>query len=162
MKYLKTLPIFAICFAGINVTAQQGMPPGSPAKKAPASANAAKPEPSKLTPPQNMPQGANVKNAGRPQIEPKKLAKMKTDRMKEDIKGITSDQEAKLLAINEDYATSMKKLSSSTDKKEISKKSESLRVSKEAKIKQVLTAEQYSQYVKSEKSLHGRGHGAKY
>ena len=99
----------------------------------------------------------NVTAQQRTQMNPQE----KTDNIKEHIKEITPDQEAKILTIEQDFEKASQDARTNTKGDAMQAKMESLREDRDAKIKGVLTADQYNQYVQMQKShkLYGGNKG---
>jgi|GEM_PF-913389 len=91
-------------------------------------------------------------NASAKTMDPKQTAKKQTVEMKTYVPEITSNEESQLLIIEEEHANSMLTVENTVTSKAVMKtQTKQLRKSRDAKIKAVLTADQYRQYVKVEK-----------
>lgn len=89
--------------------------------------------------------------------DPQKIAQAQTDQIKRDVTGITPEEENQILAVELDYTKSMQNLLNTTDiadKKALGDKMLPLRASRDAKMKTILTADQYTQYDKSKPEYH--------
>ncbi|HXB11208.1 MAG TPA: hypothetical protein VNZ45_04425, partial [Bacteroidia bacterium] len=75
-------------------------------------------------------------------------------RIKKNVTGITSDQESKILAVEQEFAQGAQdaRNSSNGDREAMKSKMQPLRASRDAKIKEILTAEQYAQFQTMEAS----------
>ena len=97
-------------------------------------------------------------------MDPDQMAKRQTDSIKHHVTAITTDQEAKILTIERDFAKSGQaaRTSSNGDHSIMRTKMDSLRKGRDEKIKGVLTADQYTQYTQMPKEHAwggGGGHG---
>jgi hypothetical protein len=92
------------------------------------------------------------KPMGQPQakMDPQEMAKKMTDRIKQNVTGVTPDQESKILAAETEYAKGMMdaRSSSNGDRDAMRSKMEPLRQTRDSKIKGILTADQQAQYEK--------------
>ncbi len=79
-------------------------------------------------------------------------AQQVTDKIKQNVTGITSDQESKILVVEQDFLKAMQdtKNANSGDREAMHAKMQPLRESRDAKIKAILTADQYAEYQKAE------------
>ncbi len=91
--------------------------------------------------------------------DPDQMAQRQTAQVKQNVTGITSDQESQILAANQDYAKGVVAARSNNngDKSAIHSQIQSLREARDAKYKTILTADQYAQYQKAE-AAHMGGH----
>ena len=90
-------------------------------------------------------------------MDPQQMAQKQTAQIKESVTGITADQESKILVVEQDFAKSVQDLRTSSDRDEMRSKMKPLRESRDAKIKAILTADQYAQYEKMEESRQRNG-----
>lgn len=92
-------------------------------------------------------------------MDPQQMAQKMTDRVKQNVTGITPDQEKQILAAEQDFTTGMQSARSSSngDRDAMRTQMESLKGTRDAKIKTILTADQYTQYQKME-AEHQGGH----
>lgn len=99
--------------------------------------------------------------AQRGNMDPQQMAQKATENIKEHVTGITSDQETKILAIEQDFTKSAQDVRSSSngDREAMRSKMEPLRKDRDAKIKAVLTDAQYTQYTQMEKDHQWGGGG---
>ena len=104
----------------------------------------------------------NVSAQERGHMDPQQMAQKQTEQIKSSVTGITSDEESKILAVEQDFAKSAQdaRTSSNGDREAMRSKMQPLRESRDAKIKGILTADQYAQYQKMEASHQQMG-GAK-
>ena len=79
-----------------------------------------------------------------------KVSQDETARIKANVNGITSDQENKILTVEEDYTKGLDGIRTYTgnDDKEVMKKE--VRDTRDSQIKAILTTDQYAQYVQME------------
>jgi len=91
--------------------------------------------------------------------DPQQMAQNMTERVKQNVTGITSDQESQILAAEKDFTTGMQTAhnNNSGDKDAMHSQMETLKSTRDAKIKTILTADQYAQYQTMEAS-HKGGH----
>jgi|HubBroStandDraft_2_1064218.scaffolds.fasta_scaffold522421_2 Spy/CpxP family protein refolding chaperone len=124
MKILKTLSVAAVlAFTAANVSAQAqnaSQPPAQPTPQAPV------------------------------KMDPQMMGQKMTERVKQNVTGITPDQESKILAAETEYAKGMQdaRTSSNGDRDAMRSKMEPLRQTRDSKIKAVLTPDQQAQYDK--------------
>jgi periplasmic protein CpxP/Spy len=92
-------------------------------------------------------------------MDPQQMAQKMTASIKEKVTGITPDQESKILAAEQDFAKGMQDAHSSSngDRDAMRAKMQPLKETRDAKIKTILTADQYTQYQKME-AAHQGGH----
>ena len=97
--------------------------------------------------------------AQRGNMDPNQMAQRQTDTIKKYVSGITSDEETKILTIEQDFSKSAQEArnSSDGDRDAMRTKMEALRKDRDDKIKAVLTADQYTQYTKMPKEHRGGG-----
>ncbi len=95
-------------------------------------------------------------------MDPQQMAQKQTDNIKQHVSGITPDEESKILAIEQDFSKAAQdaRTSSNGDRDAMKAKMEPLRQNRDAKIKAVLTVDQYTQYSQMEKD-HQSGGGKK-
>jgi periplasmic protein CpxP/Spy len=103
--------------------------------------------------------GVSAQSEGRGNVDPQTMAQNMTNRVKQNVTGITADQETQILAAEKDFATGMQtaKSNSNGDKDAMHSQMETLKSTRDTKIKSILTADQYAQYQKMETS-HQDGH----
>jgi len=91
--------------------------------------------------------------------DPQQMAQKMTDRVKQNVTGITADQESQILAAEKDFATGVQAAhnNNSGDKDAMHSQMETLKSTRDAKIKTILTADQFTQYQTMEASQKG-GH----
>ena len=79
-----------------------------------------------------------------------KVSQDETARIKANVSGVTTDQENKILTVEEDYTKGLDGIRTYTgnDDKEVMKKE--VRDTRDGQIKAILSADQYAQYVKME------------
>jgi hypothetical protein len=104
----------------------------------------------------------NVSAQERGNMDPQQMAQKQTDDIKKSVTGVTADEESKILAVEQDFSKSAQdaRTSSNGDREAMRAKMKPLRESRDAKIKGILTADQYAQYQKMEES-HQQWGGAK-
>ncbi len=86
-------------------------------------------------------------------MDPEQTAQKETAEIKSKVTGITANEESQILAIEKDHAISIRDAKSTVADKEAQKKQcKQLCESRDTKIKAILTADQYKQYLKVEKS----------
>ena len=97
--------------------------------------------------------------AQRGNMDPNQMAQRQTDTIKKYVGSITSDEEAKILTIEQNFAKSAQEARSSSDgdRDAMRTKMEALRKDRDDKIEAVLTADQYTQYTKMPKEHRGGG-----
>ncbi len=97
---------------------------------------------------------------GKQQIDPQQRAQKMTDNVKQNVTGITPDQESKILAAEQTFTKGMQDAwsSSNGDHDAMKSKMQPLKDARDAQIKTILTADQYTQYQKME-AEHKGGHG---
>jgi hypothetical protein len=93
--------------------------------------------------------GGNMGN-----MDPQQRAQKETANIKEHVTGITPDQESKISAVEQDFAKSAKDVwsSSNGDHDAMKSKMQPLKESRDAKIKGILSADQYAQYTKMQEA----------
>jgi len=93
--------------------------------------------------------------------DPKNMAQKMTANVKQNVTGITPDQETKIEAAEEDFAKGMNdaRSSSNGDHDAMRAKMQPLRDARDAKMKTILTADQYTQYQKAEAARSGHRGG---
>lgn len=101
----------------------------------------------------------NVSAQQRGNMDPQQMAQKMTDRVKQNVTGITPGQESQILSAEQDFATGMQtaRNNSNGDRSAMHSQMESLKATRDAKIKTILTADQYAQYQKME-AAHQGGH----
>jgi hypothetical protein len=94
-------------------------------------------------------------------MDPNQMAQKRTAEIKAHVTGITSDEESKILAIEQDFAKSAQsaRASSNGDRSAMHTQMEQLKTDRDTKIKAVLTADQYAQYTQYEQSNQGQWKG---
>jgi len=104
----------------------------------------------------------NVSAQEKGHMDPQQMAQKQTEQIKSSVTGITPDEESKILAVEQDFAKSAQdaRESSNGDRETMRSKIQPIRESRDAKIKGILTADQYAQYQKMEESRQQWG-GAK-
>jgi len=92
-------------------------------------------------------------------MDPQQMAQKQTDNIKQHVTGVTSDQESKILAIEQDFSKSAQdaRAASNGDKDAMRAKMQPLRQDRDAKIKAVLSDSQYAEYTQLEKEHQGGG-----
>ncbi|HTA27510.1 MAG TPA: hypothetical protein VK809_06970 [Bacteroidia bacterium] len=103
---------------------------------------------------------ANVSAQEKAKMDPQQWAQKQTSQIKENVTGITADQESKILAIEQAFTTSMQdaKAASNGDREAMRTKMEPARQDRDTKIKAVLTPAQSAQYDKYTAAHQGMGH----
>jgi hypothetical protein len=92
-------------------------------------------------------------NASAQTMGPQQTAQKETAEIKTNVTGITTSEERQILAVEKDHAKSMQDAQSTiTDKVAMKTQKKQLCDSRDAKIKAILTADQFKQYLKVEKS----------
>jgi len=88
-------------------------------------------------------------------------AQTMTNNIKEKVTGITPDQESKILAANQEFVSGMQdaRNSSNGDRDAMRSKMQPIREARDAKMKAILTADQYAQYQKMEQEHRGKRGG---
>src|SRR5580704_163339 len=88
----------------------------------------------------------NVSAQERTHMDPQQMAQKQTEQIKSSVTGITPDEESKILAVEQDFAKSAQdaRTSSNGDREAMRSKMQPLRESRDAKIKGILTADQYT------------------
>ena len=81
------------------------------------------------------------------------MAKKETDKVKKNVTGVNSDQESKILAVEQEHAKACDeaKIATKGDKDAMKSKMKEACESRDEKIKGILNADQYTQYQKMEK-----------
>lgn len=94
---------------------------------------------------------------GRQQMDPQQMAQRMTNHIKQNVSGITPDQESKILAAEQTFSKGMQDAwsSSNGDRDAIKSKMQPLKDARDAQIKSILTADQYAQYQKMEATHQG-------
>jgi hypothetical protein len=84
--------------------------------------------------------------------ELQQMAQKMTAEVKSHVTGITPDQESKIVVVEKDFAQGMNEArnQSNGDRDAMRTKMQPLKKTRDAKIKTILTADQYAQYEKSE------------
>jgi len=97
--------------------------------------------------------------SGKQQMDPQQMAQKRTDRIKQNVTGVTADQESKILAAEQTFTKGMQDAwsSSNGDRDAAKSKMQPLKDALDAQIKTILTSDQYTQYQKMEASHQG-GH----
>jgi hypothetical protein len=92
-------------------------------------------------------------------MTPQQMAQKQTERIKQNVTGITSDQESKILAAEQEFAQGAQdaRNSSNGDREVMKSKMQPLRATRDAKIKEILTPDQYAQFQTMEASQHQKG-----
>jgi hypothetical protein len=90
---------------------------------------------------------------------PDQMAQKATANIKTNVTGITPDQESKILAANTDFAKGMiaARQSNNGDRDAMHTQMQTLKDSRDAKMKTILTADQYAQYQKMAPMHQGGG-----
>jgi len=103
---------------------------------------------------------ANVCAQEKAQMDPQQMAQKMTDRVKQNVTGVTPDQEGKILAANQEFAKSMQDAmaSSNGDRDAARSKMQPAKEARDAKIKGILNAAQFTQFQKMEASHQMGGH----
>jgi periplasmic protein CpxP/Spy len=93
--------------------------------------------------------------------DPQKMAQKMTAALKQNVTGITPDQETKIVAVETDYAKGMIDSRNSTgdDHDAMRTKMQPFREARDAKLKTILTDDQYAQYQKAEAARSGHRGG---
>jgi Spy/CpxP family protein refolding chaperone len=88
------------------------------------------------------------------------MAQRMTTQVKQNVTDLTADQESQVLAAEKDFTTGLQaaRASSNGDRDAMHTQMESLKATRDAKIKTILTADQYAQYQKAEAAHQGGGH----
>ncbi|MGP8217231.1 MAG: hypothetical protein ACLQQ4_16800 [Bacteroidia bacterium] len=96
----------------------------------------------------------NVYAQERTPMDPQQMARKQTDNIKKNVTGITPDQESKILAVEQEFSQAMQdaRNSSNGDREAMRSKMQPLKENRDAKIKGILTSDQYAQYQKMEES----------
>jgi hypothetical protein len=105
----------------------------------------------------------NTSAQERNNMTPEQMAQKQTNNIKEKISGITSDQETKILAVEQEAANAMQdaRSSSNGDKDAMRSKMKPIRETRDAKLKAIFTTEQYTQYQAMEESHMGSHQGGR-
>lgn len=92
--------------------------------------------------------------------DPVAMAQKMTAEVKRVVPSITSDQETKITAIEQDYAKGMNaaRTNSGDDRAAMRSKMQPLKATRDAQIKTILTADQYAQYEKAEAAHTSNAH----
>lgn len=87
-------------------------------------------------------------------------AQQMTDKVKQNVTGITAAQESKILAVEQEFLKTMQdaRTASNGDRKAMKAKMQPAREARDTKIKAILTVDQYAQYQKAEAAHKGGGH----
>ncbi len=111
---------------------------------------------STATPPAGMSGGQGMN------MDPNQRAQKMTEQVKQNVTGITPDQESKILAAEQTFAKGAQdaSISSNGDRDAMRSKIQPLRETRDAQLKGILTADQYGQYQKWQAShpMGGGGH----
>jgi hypothetical protein len=96
-------------------------------------------------------------------MTPAQMAQKQTEKIKQNVTGITSDQESKILAVETDFAQGAQdaRSSSNGDREAMKSKMQPLRATRDAKMKEILTADQYTQFQTMEAAHKREGKGGK-
>jgi hypothetical protein len=96
---------------------------------------------------------------GKQPMDPQQMAQKMTDRVKQNVTGITPDQESKILAAEQTFVNGMQdaRSSSNGDPDTMKSKMQPLKDARDAQIKTILSADQYAQYQKMP-AAHMGGH----
>jgi len=102
---------------------------------------------------------AQAQGGEKQQMDPQQRAQKMTDNIKQNVTGITPDQESKILAAEQTFTKGMQDAwsSSNGDRDTMKSKMQPLKDTRDSQIKTILTADQYTQYQKLEASHQG-GH----
>lgn len=100
---------------------------------------------------------AQSQNAGK--MDPATMAQKMTNRIEQNVIGITPEQGKQILAAEQAFASNAQtaRNNSNGDKSTMHSQMKSLKSTRDEKIKTILTADQYTQYQAMEASHHG-GH----
>ena len=85
-------------------------------------------------------------------MTPAQIAQKETDKVKKNVTGVTADQASRILTVEQDHAQACSdaKTASNGDKVAFNSKKKQLCDSRDAKIKTILTSDQYTQYMSME------------
>src|ERR1700733_7779848 len=90
--------------------------------------------------------------------DPEQTAKIETAEIKTNVTGITPNEESQILTVETEHAKSMRDANNTiTDKAAMKTQCKQLCDSRDAKIKAILTADQFKQYMKVEKTEKKQG-----
>lgn len=105
--------------------------------------------------------GVSAQSENRGTMDPQQAAQNMTNKVKQNVTGITTDQESQILAAEKDFTTGMQtaRSNSNGDKDAMHSQIETLKSTRDAKIKTILTADQYTQYQKMEAAHQGHKGG---
>jgi periplasmic protein CpxP/Spy len=103
---------------------------------------------------------AQNQGGGAANMDPNARAQKMTADIKQNVTGITTDQESKILAAEQEFTKGMQDAytSSNGDRDAMRSKMQPLKDARDTKIKAILTADQYAQYQKFEATQHQGGH----
>ncbi|HTA27561.1 MAG TPA: hypothetical protein VK809_07230 [Bacteroidia bacterium] len=91
-------------------------------------------------------------------MDPQQTAQKETAEIKTNVTGITPNEESQILTVETEHAKSMRDANNTiTDKAAMKTQCKQLCNSRDAKIKAILTADQYKQYLKVEKTEKKQG-----
>jgi GH35 family endo-1,4-beta-xylanase len=97
-------------------------------------------------------------NASAQAVDPQQTAQKETAEIKTNVTGITPNEESQILSVETEHAKSIRDAQSTiTDKNAMKTQCKQLCNSRDAKIKAILTADQYKQYLKVEKAEKKQG-----
>jgi hypothetical protein len=97
-------------------------------------------------------------NASAQTMDPQQTAQKETAEIKKNVTGITPNEESQILSVETEHAKSIRDAQSTiTDKAAMKTQCKQLCDSRDAKIKAILTADQYKQYLKVEKAEKKQG-----
>jgi len=97
-------------------------------------------------------------NASAQTMDPQQTAQNETAEIKKNVTGITPNEESQILTIETEHAKSIRDAQNTiTDKTAMKTQHKQLCDSRDAKIKAILTADQYKQYMKVEKAEKKQG-----
>ena len=91
-------------------------------------------------------------------MDPEQTAQKETTEIKTNVTGITSNEESQILTVEREHAKSMWDARNTlTDKVALKTQTKELCDKRDAKIKAILTTDQYAQYLKTEKNEKKQG-----
>jgi hypothetical protein len=95
----------------------------------------------------------------RPKMDPQQMAQKQTEQIKRSVTNLTPDEESKILAVEQDFAKAAQdaRTNSNGDRDAMRAKMQPLRQDRDAKIKGILTSDQYAEYQKMEESRQQMG-----
>lgn len=104
--------------------------------------------------------GSAQAQGGGQKMNPQQMAQKMTDRVKQSVTNITDDQAKQILAAEQDFANGVQaaRANSNGDRDAMHTQMETLKSTRDAKIKTILTADQYAQYQKMEMTYQNRQH----